>query len=135
MKQSRRLLLAGPFTAHALPRGAWRLDTAAGARRQLLLRGAELDEFKIPHLTASREIGLEWRDDFVEVTVVSETGRRSFKAATAIVHEARPTLYESLPLAGFDAAARRFWRRVFRLVRIPGGRYILGRIARRRRGP
>ena len=27
--------------------------------------------------------------------------------------------------------ARRFWRRVFRLVRIPGGRYLLGVLARR----
>ncbi len=34
-------------------------------------------------------------------------------------------LYDSLPLVKFDADARRFWRRVFGLVRIPGGRYLL----------
>jgi hypothetical protein len=34
-------------------------------------------------------------------------------------------LYESLPLVSIDADARRFWRRVFRLVRIPGGRFLL----------
>ena len=27
--------------------------------------------------------------------------------------------------SSIDADARRFWRRVFRLVRIPGGRYLL----------
>jgi hypothetical protein len=33
-------------------------------------------------------------------------------------------------LADFDARARRFWRRVFVLVRIPGGRRLLGMLAR-----
>jgi len=52
---------------------------------------------------------------------------RSVKARSAIVHEPLPRLYEALPLVSLDAKARRFWRRVFRLVRIPGGRYLLGR--------
>jgi hypothetical protein len=30
---------------------------------------------------------------------------------------------------------RRFWRRVFRVVRIPGGRLLLGWLSRRTRGP
>jgi hypothetical protein len=47
------------------------------------------------------------------------------EAAGAIVHEPLGHLYESLPLVSIDADARRFWRRVFRLVRIPGGRYLL----------
>jgi hypothetical protein len=34
-------------------------------------------------------------------------------------------------LAEFDAGARVFWKRVFRLLRIPGGRYLLGWITRR----
>jgi hypothetical protein len=38
-----------------------------------------------------------------------------------------------LPLVSFDDKARRFWRRVFRLVRIPGGRHLLGVLARRNR--
>jgi hypothetical protein len=36
-----------------------------------------------------------------------------------------PKLYEALPLARFDAKARRFWGRVFWLVRMPGGRSLL----------
>ena len=51
-------------------------------------------------------------------------------ATSAIVHEPLGHLYESLPLVKFDAKARRFWRRVFRLVRIPGGRYLLKFLAR-----
>jgi hypothetical protein len=54
-------------------------------------------------------------------------------AASAIVHEPLERLYESLPLASIDADARRFWRRVFRLVRIPGGRYLLKVLTRARR--
>ena len=49
----------------------------------------------------------------------------SVEAASAIVHEPLEHLYERLPLVSIDADARRFWRRVFRLVRIPGGRYLL----------
>jgi len=55
------------------------------------------------------------------------------KTRNAIIHEPLTRLYEGLPLASFDPAARRFWRRVFRLVRIPGGRHLLRFIARRSR--
>jgi hypothetical protein len=50
-----------------------------------------------------------------------------------IVHEPLGRMYESLPLAGIDANARRFWRRVFWLVRLPGGRYLLKLLTRGRR--
>jgi hypothetical protein len=56
------------------------------------------------------------------------------EAAAAIVHEPLGRLYESLPLANIDANARRFWRRVFRLVRLPGGRYLLKLLTRVGRG-
>ena len=55
------------------------------------------------------------------------------QAKSAIVHEPLPFLYEALPLASVDAKHRRFWRSIFRIVRIPGGRYLLGVLARRRR--
>jgi hypothetical protein len=58
---------------------------------------------------------------------------RTVKARSAIVHEPLAHLYDAFPLAGLDAKARRFWRRVFRLVRIPGGRYLLGVLAHRTR--
>ena len=65
------------------------------------------------------------------------SAQRSVVAAaqSAIVHEPLPHLYETLPLVRFDAKARRFWRRVFRLMRIPGGRHLIGALARRSRPP
>jgi hypothetical protein len=55
---------------------------------------------------------------------------RTIRAQSVIVHEPLARLYEALPLVTLDAKARRFWRRVFRLVRIPGGRHLLGALAR-----
>jgi len=67
------------------------------------------------------------------LTFMSEDKVASVEAANAIVHEPLDQLYERLPLISIDANARRFWRRVFRLVRIPGGRYLLKLLARSRR--
>jgi hypothetical protein len=39
-------------------------------------------------------------------------------------------LYDSLPLADFDRSAQRFWNRVFRVMRLPGGRFLLRFLAR-----
>jgi len=54
-------------------------------------------------------------------------------ARTATIHEPRPELYQGLPLVVMDDAAKRFWRRVFLLARIPGGRRLLRWIAERSR--
>jgi hypothetical protein len=80
-----------------------------------------------------RDIVIEWRAETVVLTMTSAEQPRIIKAQSAIVHEPLARLYEALPLASFDANARRFWDRVFRLVRIPGGRYLLGVLARRNR--
>ncbi len=68
------------------------------------------------------------------VMVTGADGVRRFTSESVFIHEPKTRLYDSLPLARFDAAAQRFWKRVFRLIRIPGGRLLLGAIARRRRG-
>jgi hypothetical protein len=39
-----------------------------------------------------------------------------------------------LPLVVLDDKARRFWRRAFRIARIPGGRRLLRWIAQRKGG-
>ena len=83
---------------------------------------------------AIAKVAVVWRGDGVEITLTTAKGVRTLRAATAIVHEPMPRLYERLPLTGFDSDARQFWNRVFRLIRIPGGRYLLGFIARRNRG-
>jgi len=69
----------------------------------------------------------------VLLTFIAGEKVASVEAANAIVHEPLEHLYERLPLISIDADARRFWRRVFRLVRIPGGRYLLKLLARSRR--
>ncbi|HMH88482.1 MAG TPA: hypothetical protein VK523_07555, partial [Steroidobacteraceae bacterium] len=61
----------------------------------------------------------------VLLTFMSGDRVATVEAASAIVHEPLEHLYESLPLVSIDADARRFWRRVFRLVRLPGGRFLL----------
>ena len=78
-------------------------------------------------------LDLQWHGGGVTVRVMGKDGVREFEAATAIIHESKSRLYDALPLAAFDRKARRFWQRVFLLIRIPGGRYLLRLIARRRR--
>lgn len=124
--------LPGPFAARSLGTGTWLLTTGVAGGPEVVLRvagpgAAFLADAVVENLAVS------WRDDGVELIVSAATGIRVLSAASVIVHEPNLKLYESLPLAGFDAEARQFWRRVFRLIRIPGGRHLLGLIARRGR--
>jgi hypothetical protein len=133
MKPKMRRNLPGTFLTQELKAGAWRLSRSEPAPIDVLLLGAEsgaADAFRSPNVS---DIDIEWHAATVVLTMTSAGRRRSVKTQSAIVHEPLTHLYETLPLVGLDAAARRFWRRVFRLVRIPGGRYLLGVMARRRR--
>jgi hypothetical protein len=124
--------LSGPIQVQHLGGGLWQLTAgAAGAVRVYLRipsgsRCAALEQRPIQQLV------LQWRDGGVTVSVTADSSVRVLEATTAVIHEAQHRLYEALPLAGVDARARRFWRRVFWLIRIPGGRYLLRLIARRR---
>jgi hypothetical protein len=75
------------------------------------------------------DLGIEWQGQRVLITMTSAGRVATLEAASAIVHEPLGNLYAALPLAEFDGRARRFWRRVFLLVRIPGGRSLLGMLA------
>lgn len=124
-------ILAGPFSARSLGAGTWVLTAGAADGPEVLLQGTDAE---FPAGAVVAKLGVAWLDDGVEITLTAGNGVRAFKAASAIIHEPKAQLYESLPLAGFDADARKFWKRVFRLIRIPGGRHLLGCIARRKRG-
>jgi hypothetical protein len=130
-KIERRFL--GRFTCRELEPGTWRLSVLGTAPAEIYLIGAEpnaatsIGEQKLTAAT------IEWRVDGVLSRLEGTAGTRFVKAHNAIVHESLGELYEALPLVLFDSAARRFWRRVFRLVRIPGGRHLLGLVARRAR--
>jgi len=134
MKPNMRRNFPGTFVARDLDRGTWRLSRREPAPMDILLKGAQsgaADAFRPPVVS---DIELEWQDGAVLMNMTSGQRGISIKMRSAIVHEPRARLYDVLPLAGFDPKARRFWRRVFTLVRIPGGRYLLGVLARRSRG-
>ena len=124
--------VSGPFTVRNLGAGGWQLTTQTGV--EVLLRGAGAAAPEILQETSLASLRLEWSTDAVRVTTRDAQGVRSLVSRSALVHEPRPRLYEKLPLASFDVDAQRFWRRVFGLIRFPGGRYLLRFIARRGRG-
>ena len=133
MKPKMRRKLPGTFLTRDLGEGAWRLSRGEAAPIDVFLRGTEsgaADALRSPFV---RDVDIEWRAETVVLTMTSAEQVRTVKAQSAIVHEPLARLYEALPLVSLDAKARRFWRRVFRLVRLPGGRYLLGVLARRTR--
>ena len=132
MKPKKRRKLPGTFLTRDLGEGAWRLSRGEAEPIDIFLRGTESGAQAL-RCAFVRDIDIEWCVDAVVLTMTAAEQRRSVKAQSAIVHEPLARLYEALPLASLDAKARRFWRRVFRLVRLPGGRYLLGVVARRTR--
>jgi len=77
-------------------------------------------------------LSVEWRGASVEITRRSRLRAEQFTARDIVVHEPLPELYAQLPLERLDRRARRFWSRVFCLVRLPGGRRLVRWLARRR---
>ncbi len=127
--------LPGPFSAAQLNSGVWLLTRETSNPVRVYLRGAEPPAAALLAGVPIAGLELEWRPDGVDVGVTAEGGVGHFHSAGAFIHESKPRLYDGLPLEAFDSAARRFWRRVFRVIRIPGGGMILGVIARRRGRP
>jgi hypothetical protein len=91
----------------------------------VFVRGAEPGAAQAIGSGPITDLGIEWHDGHVLLTFLADEKVASVEAMSAIVHEPLPHLYGNLPLASIDADARRFWHRVFRLVRIPGGRFLL----------
>jgi len=133
MDPKMRCNLPGTFVTRNLGQGAWRLSRGEPGRIDVLLQGVEPRAAEALRPPSVGDIDIEWRADAVLLTMTSAQRRMVIEAHGAIVHEPLARLYEGLPLAVLDAKARRFWRRVFRLVRIPGGRFLLGIVARRSR--
>jgi hypothetical protein len=122
---------SGAFLPQDRGDGAWQLSRPAPNEISVFVREAEHGaQFGTGPLI---DLGIEWQAEKVLLTFMSDERVASVEAASALVHEPLEHLYERLPLISIDADARRFWRRVFRLVRIPGGRYLLKLLARSRR--
>jgi hypothetical protein len=133
MPSKLRRNFSGAFLPRHRGNGAWQLSRPAPHEINVFLRGAEPSARRSFATSPIIELGIEWHDEKVLLTFMSEERVASVEAASAIVHEPMERLYERLPMASIDADARRFWRRIFRLVRIPGGRHLLKLLTRSRR--
>ncbi len=125
--------IAGRFAVQDLGGGLWQLTDATADPTQIYLRIAAPTVPPILRDGGVTRLDLDWRNDDVSATITSARGASRLTAETAIVHEPQSRLYEQLPLASLDRNAGRFWQRVFTLMRIPGGRFLLKFIARQRR--
>ena len=126
--------LTGNFRGIDLGAGAWRLTTGLPGGGEVYLGGTEPAAASVLAAASPSVVTIRWNWDGALVTLTGGASLRTVKAKTAILHEPLARLYEGLPLVTLDDRARRFWRRVFWLVRIPGGRRLLGLVARRSRG-
>jgi hypothetical protein len=134
MKMKTQRSVTGSYLGRDLGCGVWRLSTDNSGGPEIYLAGVEADGAETLSHAGSATVAIDWRPDGVLLTLTSAGTDRLVRARHAVIHEPLARLYESLPLARFDASARRFWARIFRLVRVPGGRQLLGLIARRSRG-
>jgi len=112
------------------------MTSAAAAGPDIYLWGAGAEAaqlFEHANLEALTVVAVEWVAGDVRLSLGTGTGARHLTARSVVIHLPLAHLYEALPLADFDAGARRFWMRVFRLLRLPGGRFLLRFLVRNRR--
>lgn len=133
MSAKLRRSFSGEFVARDRGNDSWHLARRTPHEVGVFLRHAERGAQRSFGTGRLTDLGIEWHAGKVLLTFMSEERVASVEAASVIVHEPLPRLYETLPLVDVDAGARRFWRRVFWLVRIPGGRYLLKVFARPKR--
>ena len=134
MRANVRRKFPGTLMTHDLGEGTWRLSRGGSTPLDIFLRGADFRAAGTLRPSGISDVDIEWRAENVVLTGTSAGRRSSISVRSAIVHEPLGRLYEALPLESLDEKARRFWRRVFWLARIPGGRHLLGVLARRTRG-
>ena len=133
MAAKKRYELPGTFMTFALDAGAWRLSRASPPGADIFLRGVSPPDGNMLAGAAPRDIEIEWSGAAATLTAAFGDQRRSVSVRSAIVHQPLGRLYDSLPLANLDARSRRFWQRVFRVAKWPGGRYLLSVLSRRAR--
>jgi len=125
MSAKKRRNFSGVFLPQDCGHGGWHLGSAAPHEIDVILQGADRGAARAFGTTPVADLCIEWEAERALLRFTSAGRTAAVSAAAAIVHEPLRLLYDDLPLVKFDAGARRFWRRVFRLVRIPGGRYLL----------
>jgi hypothetical protein len=130
--------ITAALTARELSAGTWQLSSDPQGGIDIILRGTDPEARAVLSGLRASKAQVTWHRDGIRdgaaVTLTTAGGPRQIRARTVILHESKARLYDGLPLIRLDDVARRFWRRVFWLVRIPGGRRLLGLVARRSRG-
>jgi hypothetical protein len=130
MKATPQRTLSGPFETEDCGHGTWCLRQTRPPAAAVYVRAAA------PPATLERctALTIEWPGTGAAVLRFSFPAETiALAPASALVHEPHPQLYDALPLARFEAEAQRFWRLVFRVVRLPGGRFFVRLLARRTR--
>jgi hypothetical protein len=124
--------LSGEFQVEALAPETWSATNRRPPGQILLLRRVQTSAaLRVPTLAAA--VTVTWQaGQPVAVTFVIDGQPVAVVAGAAFLHEPAGPIYAGLPLAVFTAGMQRFWRRVFWLVRLPGGRLLLRWLARRR---
>ena len=123
----------GAFRATHLGKDSWRLTMGAAGSPEIYLSGVDRNALAALDGATPSAVTVAWSDAGATITLISSGASTQFGSRTATVHEPRPQLYQGLPLVVLDDAARRFWRRVFLIARLPGGRRLLRWIAQRTR--
>jgi hypothetical protein len=131
MSPNVRRKLAGRFQIHSVGEAGLRLVALDSPPILIVVQTAEPHAPGTPASSSCAGVAVEWREDGAILTLQVAGGPRVVFARSVIIHEPQERLFDALKLPQFDAKSRRFWRRVFALVRIPGGRYLLGALARR----
>jgi hypothetical protein len=134
MKTWTERTLTGAFRATHLGADAWQLTAGAPGSAEIYLTGVDGDAFAALDGAAPSAVCIAWSAAGAVVTLIAPGTSTRFRSRVATIHELRPQLYQGLPLVVLDDKARRFWRRVFRIARIPGGRRLLRWIAQRTGG-
>jgi hypothetical protein len=128
MKAKMRRNFSGVFRCAEIGTDAWQIVQGEARELQIVLRGAKPAAARLI-AAAPIKLGIEWLADAARLTVATQDGVATMQTVSAIVHEPACNLYENLPLAHFDDRAKKFWRRVFWLLQVPGGRYLLKYLA------
>jgi hypothetical protein len=126
--------LTGAFRATHLGADSWQLTTGTEGSAEIYLSGVDSDAFAVLDGAAPSAVSVAWSAAGASVTLIAPGASTQFRSRTATIHEPLPELYQGLPLVVLDDKARRFWRRVFLIARIPGGRRLLRWIAQRSGG-
>jgi hypothetical protein len=107
MSPKSRRNFSGAFLPQDRGKGAWQLSRPAPQEINVFLRGAERSAERSFATGPLVDLGIEWHEEKVLLTFMSQETVASVEAASAIVHEPLERLYERLPMVSIDACITR----------------------------